>query len=72
MRVNSDHGNQSVTTAPRRSVYDGQERIGDVQEQADGFLARGRQGHVIGVFQTLPAAATECWRAAHGQTRGES
>ena len=64
MRVNFDQ----PTIFPRRSVYDGQERIGDVQQRDDGYLARGRQGVELGVFATLNEAANQCWRVAHGQT----
>jgi hypothetical protein len=64
MRVNSSSGNKTELAAfPRRSVYDGQDRIGDIQERANEFVARDRQGNVIGVFSSLPVAATACWRA---------
>ena len=69
MRIDVGHNSQAKVE-PRRSVYDrgGAERLGDVQEQADGsFLAHSRQGSVLGVFDSLPAAAGAVWRAAHGQ-----
>jgi hypothetical protein len=61
MRVNQTE----LTTFPRRSVYDqrGENRIGDIQEHAGGYLARDRQGREIGVFDSLAAAATARWRA---------
>jgi len=69
MRVNSDDFGNGTVTYPRRSVYtrDGADRPGDVQERDGGFVARDRQGNTIGVFDSLPAAATACWRAAHNQ-----
>jgi hypothetical protein len=72
MRAVSDFGNQVKLTAPRRSVYvqGGNDRIGDIQEGADGFVARDRQGRELGTFNSLAAASIACWRAAHGQARG--
>jgi len=68
MRINSTTGNQNKpTTTPRRSVYDGQSRCGDIQQQTDGFLARDRQGRELGVFGSLAEAATQIWRVARGQ-----
>jgi hypothetical protein len=70
MRVNSNTGNQANAT-PRRSVYDGAgaDRLGDVQERDDGFVARDRQGNELGVFASLETATVECWRAARDQMR---
>jgi hypothetical protein len=68
MRIDVGHNNQAKVT-PRRSVYDhaGTERIGDVQECDGGFIARGRQGDVIGTFDSLDGAARACWCVAHHQ-----
>jgi hypothetical protein len=54
MRVNSSTGNGSEIAAfPRRSVYDGQDRVGDIQQHsAHEFVARDRRGNVIGTFLT--------------------
>jgi hypothetical protein len=60
-----------LTAFSRRSVYadGGSDRIGDVAEQESGsFVARDRQGRPLGTFDSLAAASTACWRAAHGQT----
>jgi hypothetical protein len=67
MRVNSDHGNQNKINNTRQSVYDGQDRLGDVQERDGEFVARDRQGNIIGIFHSLSAAATGCWKVAHGR-----
>jgi hypothetical protein len=73
MRVNSAAGNQTNPALfPRRSVYAnaGADRIGDVQEQDDGFVARDRQGRILGTFDSMAAASVACWRVAHGQPIG--
>jgi hypothetical protein len=69
MRVNTTE----LAAHPRRSVYaGGSNRIGDVQERDDGFLARDRQGRELGVYDTMGAASAACWRVAQGQTRAAS
>jgi hypothetical protein len=35
-----------------RSVYSGQDRLGDIQQVDDEFVARDRRGKVIGRFNT--------------------
>jgi hypothetical protein len=74
MRVNSAAGNQTEPTPfPRRSVYDadGTDRIGDVaQVEQDRFIARDRQGRILGTFDSMAAASVACWRVAHGQPIG--
>jgi hypothetical protein len=59
---------QVRTLSPRRAIYDGQDRIGDVLERNGTFIAHDRRGEVVGTFSSLPAAANACWRFAHGQT----
>jgi hypothetical protein len=56
------------TCSPRRAVYDGQDRIGDVLERDGGFIAHNRRGEIVGTFGSLPDAANACWRIAHAQT----
>ena len=36
----------------RRAVYDGQQRLGDIQQSDDGYVVRDRQGRTIGTFDT--------------------
>jgi hypothetical protein len=66
MRVNSFFNKTELAAFPRRSVYNntGADRLGDVQERNGEFIARDRQGNIIGIFRSLSVAATECWRAA--------
>lgn len=59
MRVDSNSKRRQSSDrapAPRRSVYDGQDRLGDFQQCADGFVARDRQSRIIGTFPTATAA----------------
>ena len=49
--------NPPLTSTPRRSVYLGQSRVGDVQAQERGYLARDQHGKPIGVFNSLREAA---------------
>jgi hypothetical protein len=70
MRVNHDHGNQTVTASPKRSVYgtDGADRLGAIQEQGNKFFAFDRQGRPLdGTFNSLAEASVAVWRAAHNQ-----
>jgi hypothetical protein len=66
MRVNSHHGNQTeLAPFPRRSVYDSAaDRIGDIQEQDQRFLARDRQGRALGTFASQSEAADAIEREA--------
>lgn len=49
---------------PRRSVYSGQERLGDFQLQGSEYVARDRRGVVIGTFRTAVEAANAISDAA--------
>jgi hypothetical protein len=41
----------------RRAVYDGQSRLGDIQQSdGDGYIARDRQGKTLGLFNTAHEA----------------
>ena len=40
----------------RRAVYDGQQRLGDIQQSDDGYVVRDRQGRTIGTFDTAHEA----------------
>jgi hypothetical protein len=64
MRVNSTHGNQTKTAKTRQSVYDGQERLGDVEQRDADFIARDRRGRVIGVFDSESVAVDAIEREA--------
>jgi hypothetical protein len=67
MRIDVGHNNQTKV-APRRGIYDVDgSRIGDVQECAAGFVARGRQGDEIGTFGSLDDAARACWKQVRNQ-----
>jgi hypothetical protein len=60
--------NRQLTTLPRRGVFDrAGDRLGDIQQCDDGFIARDRQGREIGTFTTLDAATVVVWRIACGQ-----
>jgi hypothetical protein len=66
MRV--DKGNNSQNTVSvRRSVYDGQERIGDFQQCDTGVTARGKRGEVLGVFATEADAINAIALVAKGE-----
>lgn len=53
-----------VTATPRRSIYDGQDRLGDV-EQLDGeYIARDRRGNSLGRFDSALEAANAISKAA--------
>jgi hypothetical protein len=41
---------QPADPSARRSIYDGQERLGDIQQRGDDFVARDRFGKVLGAF----------------------
>ena len=40
----------------RRAVYDGQQRLGGIQQSDDGYVVRDRQGRTIGTFDTAHEA----------------
>jgi hypothetical protein len=65
MRVNKSHPQDKANAVPpRRSVYLGQSRVGDIQQQDREYLARDRQGRPLGLFSSLAAAANAISSAA--------
>jgi hypothetical protein len=52
--------------------------VSDGREACGFVVARGKSGYEafatdetsLGLFESAAAAATECWRHAHGQRRG--
>ena len=40
----------------RRAVYDGQSRLGDIQQSDGGYVARDRHGKALGLFDTAHEA----------------
>jgi hypothetical protein len=40
----------------RRAFYDGQQRLGDIQQSDGGYVARDRQGKALGLFDTAHEA----------------
>jgi hypothetical protein len=49
--------------APARAVYDGRERLGEISQQGEEFVARDRLGQSLGKFDTA-AEAIEAVAAA--------
>ena len=51
-------------SSPRRSIYDGQTRLGDFQQHGTEVVARNRFGEPIGVFNTVNEAIDAIAKAA--------
>jgi len=64
MRVNSTLKCPSLAASTRRSIYSGQDRLGDVEHRDAEFIARDRRGKPIGVFDTMLEAANAVAKAA--------
>jgi hypothetical protein len=55
MRVSTFDTNTKLTGV-RQAIYDGRDRVGDVQQHDREFIVRDRGGNVVGVFPTLREA----------------
>ena len=62
MRI-SDIATRHNTFSARRSVYSGQERLGDVEQRGRDFIARDRRGKSIGTFDTMIEAVNAIGKA---------
>jgi hypothetical protein len=63
MRI-SDTAALRKTLPPRRSIYDGRERLGDVEQLGNEYVARDRRGRIIGRFDTAIEAANAIGKTA--------
>ena len=61
MRISSS---AAVSNQIRRAVYDGQDRIGSIEQCGHEYIARDRRGHVIGRYDTAIEAANAIGGAA--------
>jgi hypothetical protein len=64
--------NQPVDPSARRSIYDGQERLGDIQQSGGEFVARDRSGQVIGRYDSAADAINVVCERARAAARGAS
>jgi hypothetical protein len=63
MRI-SDTAALRKTLPSRRAIYDGRERLGDIEQCGTEFVARDRRGKSIGVFDTASEAINAIAKAA--------
>jgi hypothetical protein len=53
-----------TTATTRRAVYDGQDRLGDVEQHGAEYIARDRRGKSLGRFDSALEAANAISKAA--------
>jgi hypothetical protein len=63
-RARNSWQQQAADPSARRSIYDGQERLGDIQQRGDDFVARDRSGKVLGAFDSVRDAIDAVGKAA--------
>jgi hypothetical protein len=63
MRI-SDTASLRKTLPSRRAIYDGRERLGDVEQLGNEYVARDRRGRVIGRFNTAIEAINAAAKVA--------
>ena len=49
---------------PRRSIYDGTDRLGDFEQRGAGIVARDRHGKILGTYDTVGEATAAVVKAA--------
>jgi YD repeat-containing protein len=62
------HLSKHDSSIVHRAVYDGQERLGSVEERDGQYVAHNRRNAEIGTFNSVAAAATAVWLDARGQS----
>jgi hypothetical protein len=57
MRVSSSFDTNTKLAGVRQAVYDGRDRLGDIQQHGAEFIVRDRLNNIVGAFPTLREAA---------------